>query len=271
MAGRRFEVPDIVRTDAWSLQAGEPVGAGTASLTVRARTAAGTPAVLKIAVPDPLFGRPVRTLLAACGRGRVRVLARDVSRNAVLLESLGPPLDRAGLTPEQQLIVLADTLRLAWAVPRPAGPDGTAVDKAGSLAQLVTGLWEERGRPCGERVVTEALVYAQRRSAAFEPERCVVVHGDPAPQNLLQAPTSRPGAETGFLFVDLDGFVGDPAYDLGVALRDWSLQLLAGDPVPLARRYCRLLASRSGMDEAAIWEWSQPSMRRWPRGSQHSL
>ena len=64
----------------------------------------------------------------------------------------------------------------------------------------------------------------------------------------------RPGAETGFVFVDPDGFIGDPAYDLGVALRDWCPQLLASeDPLSLARRYCRLLAGSSGLHEQAIW------------------
>ena len=53
----------------------------------------------------------------------------------------------------------------------------------------------------------------------------------------------------------LTDFVGDPAYDLGVALRDWCPQLLAGDATLLAREYCRLLASGSGLDETPIWEW----------------
>jgi streptomycin 6-kinase len=250
-------LPDVLAglEEAWSIQVGEPLRGGTASYTARAHSVAGTPAVLKIAVPDPFFGRQVRTLLAAQGRGYVKVLAHDVSRHAVLLEPLGPSLGRCGLTPEWQLTVLADTLRLAWTVPPTAGPDGEAIDKARSLAEMVAHRWEELGRPCPERVVAEALVCADRRTGAFDPERCVVVHGDAAPPNLLRVAVSRPGAETGFVFVDPDGFVGDPVYDLGVALRDWSRQLLDGDPVAVARGYCRLLAARSGMDQAAIWEW----------------
>lgn len=140
-------------------------------------------------------------------------------------------------------------------MPRPGKPDGDPVDKARSLAAMIAGLWEETGRPCSERVVAVALRCAARRSTAFNPERCVTVHGDAAPPNLLRVPAPRPGAETGFVFVDPAGFVGDPEYHLGVALRDWSPQLLAGDPVPLTHRYCRLLATRSAMNAAAIWEW----------------
>jgi streptomycin 6-kinase len=40
-----------------------------------------------------------------------------------------------------------------------------------------------------------------------------------------------------------------------VVLRDWCSQLLAGDPLTLARRYCRQLASCTGVDETAIWQW----------------
>lgn len=72
----------------------------------------------------------------------------------------------------------------------------------------------------------------------------------------LRVTSARPGAETGFVLVDPDGFLGDPAYDLGVALRDWCPELLASsDPSGLAGYYCHLLAANSGVDERAIWEW----------------
>src|SRR6185503_18565663 len=74
--------------------------------------------------------------------------------------------------------------------------------------------------------------------------------------NALAARSPRSGAETGYLLVDPDGFAGDPAYDLGVALRDWHSQLLAADdPTRLARRYAELLAAGSGLDAQEVWEW----------------
>ena len=123
------------------------------------------------------------------------------------------------------------------------------------LAQLVSSLWADLARPCPERVVALALAYAERRRAGTHLDRVVVVHGDPHPDNALQVPGARPGAEAGFVFVDPDGFLADPAYDLGVVLRDWCDELLTGDAKATARRYCRLLAERSGLDERAIWEW----------------
>ena len=278
MGGRSFQVPGIVRARAaaagaaggrwladlpetvaaveagWSVVVGEQLSGGTAAFVARAVTAAGTPAVVKIAVPELGFARRVRTLAAAEGRGYVRLLAQDPERDAVLLEALGVSLDRSGLPPQTQLAILSALLRLAWTVPP---EDGDPVrDKAADLAELVSRLWEDLDRPCSEATIRYALRCARRRSAALEPHRCVVVHGDAAAANALRVLEPRPGAEAGFVFVDPDSFLGDPTYDLGVALRDWTPQLLAApDPAGLLHRYCHILAARSGMDPAAIWEW----------------
>ncbi len=130
------------------------------------------------------------------------------------------------------------------------------MDKAASLHQSIAQLWHELDQPCSERVITRALDYAQRLSRAFDPERALVVHGDAATANLLHVPVPREGAEGGFVFVDPSTFVGDPAYDLGVALRDWGTELLAGDAPTLARRWCQMLAAVSGADEVAVWQWA---------------
>jgi streptomycin 6-kinase len=252
-------LPDLVAEleRRWSVTVDQPMSGGTAAYVVRARMADGVGVVLKLGIPDPQFADEVGTIARARGHGYVRLVAHDAERYAMLLEALGPSMDKVGLAPEAQLETLSRLLRQAWEVP-PAevGRFASPRDKASALHQFVDRLWEDLDSPCSERVVAQALLFAERRAAAFDPDRCVVVHGDAAPPNALQILTPRDGAETGFVFVDPDGFIGDPAYDLGVALRDWGPQLLASDdPQSLARRYCRLLADGSGVDEQAIWEW----------------
>ena len=247
-------VADLQRR--WSITVEEPLSGGSASYVARARTENGRPVVLKLAVPHEGFAEQVATLRRAQGQGYAHLLAWDLEHQAVLVEALGPPLDQLALPPEAQIAVLCDTLRTAWQLPLPAEvtlPQAQA--KARGLAELVAGLWEGLGRPCSERAVTLALQFAQRRAAATDLDRVVVVHGDPHPGNAPKVLAPRAGAESGFAFVDPDGFVADPAYDAGVALRDWCPQLLAGDAVNIARRYCRLLAAGTGMEETAIWEW----------------
>ena len=254
LAGLPGLIADLERR--WSISVGRPLGGGTTAFVARVRTADGRDAVLKLAIPEPGFAGQVRTIAAAEGHGYVRLLAYDRERQAMLQEALGDSLDSQPLPPEQKMAVLCAMLRQAWRVPRPAG--GTVApeeEKARGLAELVGRLWEELGRPCSERVAARALQFARQRAAAFDLERCVVVHGDPHPANALRVPAARPGAESGFVFVDPDGFLADPAYDLGVVLRDWCAQLLAGDAPAVARHYRRLLAARSGVDAAAIWEW----------------
>ena len=230
----------------WGITVGEQLTGGTASYVAAAVTATGEPAVVKISVPVVAFDREVRTLRVAAGRGYVRLLAADLDRNAALLEPLGGSLARSGLPPEGQLAVIADLLPLAWAVPRDAL---VPTDKAADLVEFVGTLGSSAvgsSAVGSSAVVDEALRCAERRSAAYDPDRCVVVHGDAAAANVLQ----RPG--DGWVFVDPDGFVGDPAYDRGVAVRDWCAELLAAaDPRALLRSYCVLL----GGDPDATWDW----------------
>jgi streptomycin 6-kinase len=117
-------------------------------------------------------------------------------------------------------------------------------------------LWDTLERPCSEKIVTKALEFARRRLHAFDPGRCVLVHGDPHPGNALLVQTPRAGAEVGYVFVDPESFLCEPAYDLGVVMRDWNEEVLAAaNPLAFAHQCCQLLARETGVDEASIWEW----------------
>lgn len=251
----------------WSLTVERGLPGGSASFVARVRSADGRRAVVKVAVTAEGWPEQVATLARADGRGYVRLLRSDPGRRAVLLEELGPALSRRGRTVPDQLRVLADTLALAWQDPEvlrtepveaPSGGSSTGsgpvVDKATGLAQGIRQAWDRLDHPCPVEVVDQALAYAERRAAESDRD-LVVVHGDPHPDNLLTVPTPRPGAETGFVFVDPDGFLADRAYDLGVALRDWSSRLLGPDARAVAEGYCAVLAERSGVDAQRIWEW----------------
>ncbi|SDJ90819.1 aminoglycoside phosphotransferase family protein [Streptomyces indicus] len=252
-AGRRWldELPALLRSleRDWGLTVGPSLAGGSEACVLRVSTAAGEEAVLKLALPDEGFTRQARTLRLAEGRGYVRLLRHDAERHALLLEALGEPLDQLA-PPERQMDVLAGLLRQAWDVPPPGG---AAEDKAAGLHALVERLWEELGRPCPEPVVAHALRCARRRSTAAA--QYVLVHGDPHPGNALRVRTDRPGASSGYVFVDPEGFPAPAAYDVGVVLRDWCPQLLAGDALGTARGYCARLAAGTGQDPVAVWEW----------------
>ncbi len=232
---------------AWSLEIDEVLPGGSSAFVARVRPAA----VLKIAPPWEGLAGQARTLAAADGRGYVRLHAFDPEREAILLEPLGKMLGSA--RPEHTLDVLAQTLQEAWQVPRVAPPE---TDKASQLIEIISSLWPALGHPCSETLVEQALSYARQRVQAFDIDKCVVCHGDPHPANALAVLSPRAGAESGYVFVDPDGFLAEPAYDLGVALREWTDEVLAADrPADLLRGYCHRLARATGVDEEAIWQW----------------
>lgn len=222
--------------DRWELLVEEPLTGGTSAWVGRVRRGDGTPAVLKLPVPDPRNARTTAALLAADGDGFVRVLAHD--GDDLLLEHRPTPLDRSGLPPEEQLRVLAELLPRIWR----AGAE--PVDKAAGLRDLLLATDPDP-------VVERALEFAHRRSAQFRADDAMTLHGDAAPNNVLLGPDGRA------VFIDPDVFTGDPAYDVGVGLRDWSSTLLeARDPAGVLRTWCRDAAHRTGQDAQAVWEWA---------------
>ncbi|WP_341924284.1 aminoglycoside phosphotransferase family protein [Nocardioides psychrotolerans] len=240
----------------WGLTLGRPVPGGSGSYVVRAETASGEQRVVKVATPDVDLTDQARTLGAARGVGYALLHAHDPPRNALLLESLGTALELTPRPPEETLAIVADTLAEAWLLPLDTAPDpAPGDDKASRLHRMLVDLDDRLGHPCPPRARALALDYAARRAAAHDPATCVVVHGDPHPANILRVVEPRDGATSGHVFVDPDGFRADPAYDLGVAVRDWTGRLDVADPRGVIEGYCALLAGRTGIDEQRIWEW----------------
>jgi streptomycin 6-kinase len=198
----------------WGLDLGRALPGGSNSYVVRAVTAAGSPAVVKVVLDDDGLADQARVLADADGRGYARLLHADLDRGALQTEA----------------------------------------DKAVGLAGLITDHWERLGRPCPVEVRDQALRYAEALADA-PAESLVVVHGDAHPGNALAVPRHRPGAETGYCFVDPDGFVADRAYDLGVAMRDFSATVLR-EGRPTLESYARLLAGHTGVDATRIWQWA---------------
>lgn len=237
----------------WGLDLGRALPGGSNSYVVRAVTADGSPAVVKVVLDVEGLGDQARVLADADGRGYARLLRADLDRGALLVEALGPPLEASGRSSEDQLRVLADTLLVAWQ-PSPLDRVPTEADKAVGLAGLIVDHWQRLGRPCPVAVRDQALRYADLLADASS-ESLVVVHGDAHPGNALAVPRRRPGAETGYCFVDPDGFVADRAYDLGVAMRDFSAAVLRTGR-PTLESYAQLLADRTGVDATRIWQWA---------------
>ena len=262
-----IEVPEIVRNKAvavgaeawlealpdlvvglqreWELTLGRTYTSGTEALVLDAMLGGGEPAVLKLLLPRDrdLARYEITALRLADGDGCARLLRDDVDRGALLLERLGPSLFDLRRPIDERLAVLADLAVRVW---RPAPGSGlpTGAEKGRWLGEHIVRVWDELDHPCDERTIEHALACAERRVAAHDEERAVLVHGDIQQWNALQS-------DGGFKLVDPDGLLAEPEYDLGIIMREDPVELMEGDP----RARARWLAERTGCDAEAIWEW----------------
>ena len=230
---------------AWTITVGRPYKDATEAFVAEATLGDGTAAVLKILIPrsGDAARHEIAVLRRTNGEGCVRLLRDDESRGALLLERLGRSLYQLGLPLHRRLEILCSTAAQVWR-PAPGAGLPTGAEKGRRLADFITRTWEDLGRPCSEAAVEYALACAERRIAAHDDERAVLVHGDVHQWNALEA------AE-GFKLVDPDGLVAEPEYDLGILMREDPRELLDGSPHERAR----WLAERTGLDPVAIWEW----------------
>ncbi len=229
----------------WELTVVSSFDEGTEAIVLGVDLADGTPAVLKLLVPrsGEAADREAEVLRLVDGDGCVRLLRDDLGRGALLLERLGPSMHHVAIPFEERLPALADLARRVWRRV-PGGTFPTGAEKAVWLAEHISRLWEELDRPCSEATVAHALACAERRRAAHDDERAVLVHGDIHQWNALRD-------VDGWALVDPDGLLAEPEYDLGILMREDPLELLAGDPWDRAR----WLADRCSCDPVAVWEW----------------
>ena len=229
----------------WSVTVGATLSGGTEAFVAEATLADGSDAVLKLMIPraGEHAHNEITVLRLTRGEGCVRLLRDDADRGAMLLERLGPSLFDLGVPLGRRHEILCRVAKQVW---RPAPDAGlpTGAWKGRWLVEAITRMWGELDRPCSERAVHHAVACAERRIAAHDDERAVLVHGDVHQWNTLRA-------ADGFKLVDPDGLLAEPEYDLGVMMREDPVELLQGDPRERARRF----AAYTGCDPEAVWEW----------------
>jgi len=248
-----MQLPELVRRleDHWGLKVGQIFPNATEACVAAAVTRDGEEVALKIPIAGLVKAdRELRALQAADGRGYVRLLRHDATSGAMLLERLGPQLAQLGIPIDQQIQIICSTLEQAW-MPLPSGLQlVTGAEKASGHASYIEKVWSKLGKPCSGKAFAVALRFAKARRDAFDPATAVFAHGDAHAWNALQDPNTR-----GYKFVDPDGLFIERAHDLSISMREWSAELLAGDPVAQGRQRCALLSRLTGVEAEAIWQW----------------
>ncbi|WP_164017821.1 aminoglycoside phosphotransferase family protein [Pyxidicoccus trucidator] len=249
------ELPTRVDTIArqWGLTLSGVMQGGTEAVVVSATTQDGEEAVLKVVMPGLEHSvRELRTLLHANGQGYVRVLRHDEAHSAMLLDRLGPHLSELGLEPAVQIGFSCQTLLEAWREIPDAAGFMSGAEKAESLARFIEDEQAKLATPWPGDVVDTALRFAEARHAAFTPRNAVLAHGDCHSQNTLLVPGE--GLRR-FKFIDPEGLFIERGYDLGILMREWGADLLAGDAFARGVERCRRLSELTGVEPRSIWQW----------------
>jgi streptomycin 6-kinase len=199
----------------WALTIGATMRGGHAALVVEATLADGTPSVLKVGVPGyrRQLGFEATVLDLDAGKSCARLIRRDLTRGALLLERLGPAMYDVIADHRSQHDMLCDIVTHIW---RPLDDDidlPTGADFAHRMQHLIPQLWEELERPCSAATIDDAVECAGRRERAYRRRTSVLVHGDVHEANALQAEGGT------FKLIDPVGLRAEPACDLGTIVR----------------------------------------------------
>ncbi|MFF8448112.1 aminoglycoside phosphotransferase family protein [Streptomyces leeuwenhoekii] len=227
--------------DQWDLRPDGPPMHGWAALVLPVvHRHDGTPAVLKLQLPDQeTEGEPL-ALRAWDGDGAVRLLAHDETTGTLLLERLDPTRTLAHVEDTREaVLVLARLLAHLTATPAPAGLRRLA-DIAPALLDRTRHALPRVPDPAARRLVADCA--AAVREVADDPgDR--LLHWDLHYDNVLASPRAP------WLAIDPKPLAGDPGFELLPALRN------RHDPADTRWRF-DALTGVLGLDRARARAWT---------------
>jgi streptomycin 6-kinase len=229
----------------WQLRIGEPFTGGSVAYVAPVERADGSAAVLKISPIDDETRHEADALALWDGDGVVRLLERDDTLGAMLLERLHPG-DPLSALPESESIPVACGLLRRLRRPLPAGHPFTAVTTLVAGWSLTMPLaYERAGRPFAIHLLNRAVRLCEEFAEARIP--AVLVNRDFHLSNVLSAEREP------WLMIDPKPLAGEPAFDTGYLLESFL------DPHPDRQRAAGLIRSLSAcldLDPGRIADWA---------------
>lgn len=200
----------------------------------------GTPCILKLSPPSDELAREGRALEFYAGDGICRLLARDDTVGALLLERFLPGVSlQATWTPaedEHHTRIAAELMVRLWrpvSEPHPFCP----------LEQWARSLWRYQGEAIPKSLRERAWGLLQGLNTA-DP---VLLHADLHHGNILTAPS-------GHLAIDPKGIVGARGYEVGSFLLN-PVGVHSSVLAKLLPRRLTLLGKITGLDERELAAW----------------
>ncbi|MFF4410467.1 aminoglycoside phosphotransferase family protein [Streptomyces sp. NPDC001404] len=219
---------------------------GRTSLVVLVHRADGTPAALKLGVPDGAPAREHAALVHWDGRCAVQVLDADPAAGALLLERLHGEVSLRSLAEPKAQLEAAATLQRLWVPPPADHPFASVAEHTGALAGGLRELCEEPWA-----VVDEALELREALAAGEAGGDPVLLHGEFEQGSVLA------GDRAPWLAIAPRPVVGERAYDVAWLVRDRLDTLLASPgAAAAARRRVAKLADSLDVDRERLRGWA---------------
>jgi len=249
--GRRFltDLPTLLveAVGRWNLTLGKPFLLSYNYVCAVTRVD-GTPAVLKLGVPNRELTSEINTLRLYAGQGACRLLESDAKRGMLLLERLQPGTMLATLEDDDRATEIAAEVMQTIRRPVPEGE--------GFLS--LRGWFDElkKLRPCfgggtgpfPEKTVETVEGLLRELFAEDRPQ--VLMHGDFHHFNILLS-------ERGWLVIDPKGVAGPAEYEVGPLLMNpWGEIPDEPEAIRRTQRRIDILSERLGFDRRQLWAWA---------------
>lgn len=197
------------------------------------------------------FKNEIKALEKVNGRGYVKLLRYDKELEVAFLERLGKPLGDCGLSIKHQIEIICNTLKQSWIPLEEQDQFPNTLEIIDWFITHINESWRALNRPFSSELLAVTNSFIAQRKKDYHPQKTCLVHGDAHNYNMLQA---KIGQHTSFKFIDPDGIKSEPAYDLGVIMREWADELVVNPKDKLVERLI-FLHQLTGVAKIPIWQW----------------
>ena len=249
--GRIFlaDLPDLISEacQLWNLIPGKPFLLSFNYVCTVTRMD-GSPAVLKIGVPNSELTSEMNTLRVYAGKGACRLLDAASERGMLLLERLQPGTMLATLEDDERATEIAADVMQAILRSVPEGDGFLSLRKWFDELNNLRPRFGGGTGPFPERTVK--IVEEMIRDLFAEGGPQVLLHGDFHHYNILFS-------ERGWLVIDPKGVTGPAEYEVGAfLLNPWGGILNEVEAIQQTQRRISILAERLGFDRQRMWAWA---------------
>jgi len=250
-SGERFmaDLPDLLSEASrrWDLVIGEPYPLSYHYVcAVRRRD--GTPAVLKIGVPDRELTSEINTLGLYSGQGACRLYDADSGAGTLLVERISPGTMLASLEDDDLATRIAAELLRAIQRPAPVGDGFLSLRGWFEELKYLRPRFGGSTGPFPEITVSTAEGLLVELFAEKTPP--VLLHGDFHHFNILLS-------GRGWLVIDPKGVVGPAGYEVGPLLMNpWGKIPPEHDAIRRTQRRLAILAEHTGLEPRQMLAWA---------------